>query len=457
MVWPITAGTATEPELARDQRRRSNHESHPLGPPDCHRFRGRIRTCRCCCCRARAGRGGPDPGLRAGRTFLARHGIGRRLSQRVQRRHQHAVALERQAYGDVSGYAPIAPGTYAVSMRPHGAAATTPAVLTWTVDLTAGSAYTRRGRDEQPTARDRAARQHDGPERAHRPGAGDPGLEPGRSRLGDRAEQPGRPGDIAYGAASGMSRSSPVAGPCRPNRPPSRPCRTSSASMSPPGPCLRWSCSTRRGAASSSAAWSIRPAPRSTCRVVPYRPAAAAPPHIPGRPATPRSASRRCQAPSCSPCSVWAADDACESDEYDHPRAPSIAAPPRGIVRVGGGHRGAAGGGHLFRRQIGGLRARVGHPDGPGCYDDAGSNHSGDAQHRAADTRHNRIGNGHHVGRRWRFRRLRSRPTRRASIGIDRTLQSLHQFADGTLQSPSSWGSRAGTRTGSNQARSVLR
>ena len=27
-------------------------------------------------------------------------------------------------------------------MRPHGAAATTPAVLTWTVDLTAGSAYT---------------------------------------------------------------------------------------------------------------------------------------------------------------------------------------------------------------------------------------------------------------------------------------------------------------------------
>jgi hypothetical protein len=45
-------------------------------------------------------------------------------------------------YGDVSSYAPIAAGEYAVSMRAHGAAASSPPVLTWTVDITAGSAYT---------------------------------------------------------------------------------------------------------------------------------------------------------------------------------------------------------------------------------------------------------------------------------------------------------------------------
>ena len=45
-------------------------------------------------------------------------------------------------YGDVSGYEPINAGVYAVSMRPHGAAASTPAALTWTVDISPGSAYT---------------------------------------------------------------------------------------------------------------------------------------------------------------------------------------------------------------------------------------------------------------------------------------------------------------------------
>lgn len=50
--------------------------------------------------------------------------------------------LSSVTYGDVSKYAPINPGVYAVSMRPHGAAASTPAVLTWTVNITAGSAYT---------------------------------------------------------------------------------------------------------------------------------------------------------------------------------------------------------------------------------------------------------------------------------------------------------------------------
>jgi hypothetical protein len=50
--------------------------------------------------------------------------------------------LSSVSYGDVSSYAPIAAGVYAVSMRPHGASASSPAVLTWTVDLSAGSAYT---------------------------------------------------------------------------------------------------------------------------------------------------------------------------------------------------------------------------------------------------------------------------------------------------------------------------
>jgi hypothetical protein len=50
--------------------------------------------------------------------------------------------LSSVSYGDVSKYSPINPGVYAVSMRPHGAAASTPAVLTWTVNIAAGSAYT---------------------------------------------------------------------------------------------------------------------------------------------------------------------------------------------------------------------------------------------------------------------------------------------------------------------------
>ncbi|MDT4914168.1 MAG: hypothetical protein QOC66_3296 [Pseudonocardiales bacterium] len=45
-------------------------------------------------------------------------------------------------YGDVSGYERFTPGLYAVSMRPHGAAASTPAALSWTLDARAGAAYT---------------------------------------------------------------------------------------------------------------------------------------------------------------------------------------------------------------------------------------------------------------------------------------------------------------------------
>jgi hypothetical protein len=50
--------------------------------------------------------------------------------------------LANVGYGDVSPYQRFAPGLYAVSMRPHGAAASTPAALSWTLNAQAGHAYT---------------------------------------------------------------------------------------------------------------------------------------------------------------------------------------------------------------------------------------------------------------------------------------------------------------------------
>ena len=50
--------------------------------------------------------------------------------------------LSDVGYGDVSPYRQIAAGAYAVSMRPHGAPASQKPVLSWTLNLKAGSAYT---------------------------------------------------------------------------------------------------------------------------------------------------------------------------------------------------------------------------------------------------------------------------------------------------------------------------
>lgn len=50
--------------------------------------------------------------------------------------------LASVGYGDVSPYSPLQSGLYAVSMRPHGAPASTPAALSWTLDAQPGSAYT---------------------------------------------------------------------------------------------------------------------------------------------------------------------------------------------------------------------------------------------------------------------------------------------------------------------------
>jgi hypothetical protein len=50
--------------------------------------------------------------------------------------------LSDVGYGDVSPYRRIASGEYAVSMRPHGVSAATPAALSWNVNVAAGDSYT---------------------------------------------------------------------------------------------------------------------------------------------------------------------------------------------------------------------------------------------------------------------------------------------------------------------------
>ena len=53
--------------------------------------------------------------------------------------------LASVGYGDVSPYNWLKPGVYAVAMRPHGAAASTPPALTWTFTAKEGHAYTAAG------------------------------------------------------------------------------------------------------------------------------------------------------------------------------------------------------------------------------------------------------------------------------------------------------------------------
>jgi Domain of unknown function (DUF4397) len=50
--------------------------------------------------------------------------------------------LSSVGYGDVSPYNRLPAGLYAVSMRPHGAPASTPAALSWTLNAQADNAYT---------------------------------------------------------------------------------------------------------------------------------------------------------------------------------------------------------------------------------------------------------------------------------------------------------------------------
>jgi len=55
------------------------------------------------------------------------------------------VVLDHVAYGDVSPYESVAPGEYTVAMRAAGAAASTKPVLSTTIDVVSGRAYTVAG------------------------------------------------------------------------------------------------------------------------------------------------------------------------------------------------------------------------------------------------------------------------------------------------------------------------
>jgi len=56
-----------------------------------------------------------------------------------------SLFVPNAAYAAVSPYRLVDPGLYLVTMRPHGAAPTTAALLSWTLDARAGQAYTIAG------------------------------------------------------------------------------------------------------------------------------------------------------------------------------------------------------------------------------------------------------------------------------------------------------------------------
>ena len=84
------------------------------------------------------------PGLPAAGPPVPGHADGRRL----RRLRGRPVAVVRRAgvgYGAVSQYQPLPPDSYVISMRPAGADAATPPVISATVDARSGAAYTVAG------------------------------------------------------------------------------------------------------------------------------------------------------------------------------------------------------------------------------------------------------------------------------------------------------------------------
>lgn len=61
--------------------------------------------------------------------------------------------LSNVGYGKVTGYQALTPGLYTVAMRPTGAAASTPAMLSWTLNARSGAAYTVAGVGAGPSVR----------------------------------------------------------------------------------------------------------------------------------------------------------------------------------------------------------------------------------------------------------------------------------------------------------------
>ena len=101
--------------------------------------------------------------------------------------------LKGVGYGAVSPYQRVQPDRYAVSMRPAGAPASSPPVLSTNLDAAAGKAYTVAG--VGPYAALGLTVLNDDltlPPSGQSPGAGDQRFGPGADRVGDRAERADR-------------------------------------------------------------------------------------------------------------------------------------------------------------------------------------------------------------------------------------------------------------------------
>ena len=87
------------------------------------------------------------------------------------------VVLHHVAYGDVSPYEAVASGEYTVAMRAMGAAPSSKPVLSTTIDVVSGHAYTVAGMGpcRGPAAAGDRRQPGDDPRRGA--GAGDPGVD----------------------------------------------------------------------------------------------------------------------------------------------------------------------------------------------------------------------------------------------------------------------------------------
>ena len=105
-------------------------------------------------------------------------------------------------YGAVSQYQPLPPDSYVISMRPAGADAATPPVISATVDARSGSGVHGRGHREVGEPGTVGAERQAG-----HPACGQ-GQRPGDQRGAERAVGRRRPGERA-GVGEGRARSAP--------------------------------------------------------------------------------------------------------------------------------------------------------------------------------------------------------------------------------------------------------
>jgi Domain of unknown function (DUF4397) len=113
--------------------------------------------------------------------------------------------LKGVGYGDVSSYKRIEPGTYTVSMRPAGAPASSPPLVTGTLEAAEGSAYTAAGLGPRAAPAVRVLT-----DRLTPPGPGEARVRvvQGAEQAGDVAihwNQAAVADKIAFGSATGYS------------------------------------------------------------------------------------------------------------------------------------------------------------------------------------------------------------------------------------------------------------